>query len=317
MRDPYQILGVKKTATAEEIKAAYRALAKKLHPDLNPGKKEIEQKFKEVTAAYDLLSDATTRGKFDRGEMDAMGNDRGFGGRRPPGGDPFAAHNFGGGFQGPRGGQQDPFSHFSDDLFADLFGGGRKRGTDHPRDNAQNKGADVTYALTVGFVDACMGIEQKVTLSSGKTVKVLIPAGTEDGAKLRLRDQGQAGNGSGSGDAIIAISVAAHPYFSRKNRDIYLETPIGIHEAILGAQITVPTLDGSVAVKVPPHSNSGTLLRLKRRGIPASGGSHAGDFFVRLKVILPEAPQPTLHDFIEKWSKKHAYDPREKIGWEK
>lgn len=320
MPDPYQILGVTKSATPEELKAAYRKLAKKLHPDLNPGKKEIEQKFKEVTAAYDLLSDPVTRAKFDRGEVDGMGNDRGFGGNRA---DPFAyagagrgGYSSAGGARAGFGSNADPFGSFSEDLFADLFGVGRKRGPGAQEARPRAKGVDVTYALSIGFLDACVGTKQRVTLSSGKTVDVQIPPGTEDGAKLRLKGQGQGAAGA-AGDAIVAISVATHPYFSRKERDIYLETPVSLPEALLGAQIKVPTLDGPVAVKVPPGSNSGTLLRLKGRGIPAHGGRPVGDFFVRLRVVLPDGPQPALSEFVEKWAIKNAYDPREKLGWDK
>ena len=315
MPDPYQILGVAKSVGADELKAAYRKLAKKLHPDLNPGKKEIEQKFKEVTAAYDLLSDPTKRAKYDRGEIDEMGNDRGF---ARGGGDPFAGA---GGFRrnssssanNARGG--DPFGSFSEDLFADLFGGGRRRGAGG-QDRPRAKGADITYALTVGFVDACVGTKQRVTLSSGKAVEVNIPPGTEDGAKLRLKGQGQAANLGDSGDAIVAISVVPHPYFTRKERDIYLDVPVSMPEVVLGANIRVPTLDGPVSVRVPRGANSGTLLRLKGKGIPAHGGKPEGDFFVRLRVMLPDVHDTSLTDFVEKWAKKHDYNPRLKLGWD-
>jgi DnaJ-class molecular chaperone len=319
MPDPYQTLGVSKAVSADELKAAYRRLAKKLHPDLNPGKKEIEQKFKEVTAAYDLLSDPAKRAKFDRGELDAMGNERGFGGGfggRGGRAEPFTQPRGAAGGRGGFGQNNDPFGSFSDDLFADLFGTGRRRGAAGAQERPRAKGGDVTYAMTVGFVDACLGVKQRVTLSSGKTVDVHIPPGTEDGAKLRLKGQGQHGGGD-AGDAIVAISVVPHPYFSRKERDIYLDTPVSLPEALLGAQIKVPTLDGPVAVRIPAATNTGALLRLKGKGVPAHGTRLAGDFFVRLRVVLPDGAQPALSEFVEKWAKKHAYDPREKLGWEK
>lgn len=320
MPDPYQILGVAKTASADELKVAYRKLAKKLHPDVNPGKKDIEQKFKEVTAAYDLLSDPAKRAKYDRGELDVQGNERA--GFARGGADPFgqtggfrAQYTSAGGRAGSGYGGADPFSSFSEDLFADLFGANRRRGAGG-QDRPRAKGADITYAMNVSFIEACLGGKQRVTLSSGKTVDVNIPPGTEEGAKLRLKGQGQPGAGD-SGDAIVEISVQPHPYFTRKGRDIYLEAPVSLPEAVLGANIKVPTLNGAVTVKIPRGANTGTLMRLKGKGIPAHGAaSQPGDFFVSLKVVLPENPDASLIDFIEKWAKKQAYDPRAKLGWE-
>lgn len=303
MADPYSILGVSKSASADEIKSAYRKLAKKLHPDLNPGKKDIETKFKEVTAAYDLLSDKDKRAKFDRGEIDAQGQERGFGG-----GDPFR-----GARRGRPGAGGDPFSHFGgmegmEDIFAEFMGGGRGR-----RNAPQQRGADVTYSLAVPFTEACLGGKRRVTLSSGKTIDVTIPPGTEEGHKLRLRGQGQEG-GAGAGDAIIEMHVEPHPYFIRKDNDITLEAPVSLPEAVLGATIKVPTLDGSVAVKVPKGANTGTSLRLKGKGIPVAKGD-AGDMFVKLKIMLPDPLPEDLGEIIEKWAKKNAYDPRKKLGW--
>jgi DnaJ-class molecular chaperone len=321
MADPYQILGVSKSATPEEMKAAYRKLAKKLHPDLNPGKKEIEQKFKEVTAAYDLLSDPAKRSKFDRGELDGMGNERA--GFNRGGADPFSSAGFRGNSYGAGGarcggagaGGADQFGGFSEDLFADLFGAGRRRGAG-AQDRPRTKGADLTYTMTVGFIEACMGSKQRVTLSSGKTVDVNIPPGAEEGSKLRLRGQGQGSLGD-TGDAIVEISIAPHAYFTRKDRDVYLDAPVSLAEALLGANIKVPTLDGTVAVRVPSGANSGTLMRLKGKGIPAHGSRLVGDLFVRLRVMLPDPPDKALTDLVEKWGKTHTYDPREKLGWEK
>jgi DnaJ-class molecular chaperone len=312
MADPYSILGVAKTASADEIKSAYRKLAKKLHPDVNPGRKDIEQKFKEVTAAYDLLSDKEKRARFDRGEIDAQGQERGFSGR---GGNPFG----GGGAQWrqQRGaGGEDPFSQFGgmegmEDIFAQFMGGGRGRkagGMPPPRGN------DVTYSLAVPFTEAVLGSKRRVTLSSGKTIDVTVPAGTDDGNKLRLRGQGEEGPG-GAGDAIIEMRIEPHPYFTRKDNDITLEAPISLPEAVLGASVKVPTLDGSVAVKVPANSSSGTILRLKGKGVPAAGKNAAGDMFVKLKIVLPETPSEDLATAMEKWAKKNDYDPRIKMGW--
>lgn len=307
MADPYQILGVSKSASADEIKSAYRKLAKKLHPDLNPGRKDIEHKFKEVTAAYDLLSDKDKRARYDRGEIDAQGQERGFGG-----GDPFrGAYRRG----GRTGAQADPFTGFGgaegfEDIFAHFMGGGRRGAS---QQQSPQRGGDVTYSLSVPFVDAANGGKQRVTLSSGKTIDVTIPPGTEEGHKLRLRGLGQEGP-AGTGDAIIEIHVQPHAFFTRKDNDIALEAPVSLPEAVLGATIKVPTLDGSVAVKVPKGANSGTTLRLKGKGIPAAKGD-AGDMFVKLKIVLPDPVTDDLSDVIEKWAKKHAYDPRKKLGW--
>ncbi len=324
MPDLYQTLGVSRTASQDELKVAYRKLAKKLHPDLNPGRKDIETKFKEVTAAYDLLSDPDKRAQYDRGEVDAMGNNKGTGGGYSRGGaDPFGGANSRGGFAGASQtragtGGGDAFGGFSEDLFADLFGVGRKRGSSGNAgyDRPRTKGADITYALSVGFIDACLGTKHRVTLSSGKVIDVNIPPGTEDGSKLRLKGQGQSSLGE-AGDAIVEIAVQPHGYFSKKGNDIYLDAPVSLPEAVLGANIKVPTLEGSVATKIPPNSNTGTLLRLKGKGVPPHQGQPAGDFFVRLKIVLPDGGDRDISDFIERWSRRHSYDPREKLGWDK
>lgn len=310
MSDPYQTLGVSKSASAADIKSAYRKLAKKYHPDVNPGRKDIEQKFKEITAAYDLLSDADKRARYDRGEIDAMGNERGFGG---PGGGFGGFGGMGGGrartwrtstgFGGENFGGINP-----DDIFAEFFGGkGRARPGAPPR------GSDIPYTITIPFVDACLGGKRRFTLASQKTVDVNIPQGTVDGDKLRLRGQGELGVG-GAGDAIIEIHVEPHAFFTRKDFDIHLEAPVSLQEAVMGANIRVPTLDGFVAVKVPQGANTGTTLRLKGKGVPRPRGE-PGDMFVKLKIILPDPVPGSLADLVEKWGKKNAYDPRKKLGW--
>jgi len=314
MPDPYQILGVAKTASASELKSAYRKLAKKLHPDVNPGRKDIEQKFKEITAAYDLLSDADKRARFDRGEIDGQGQERGFGGG-----------NYGGGWRnaGARSstGGEDPFSAFGgmDDIFAEFMNAGarKRRGPDpgpgpgFGPDMGGARGSDVTYKTNVSFIEACLGGKKRVTLTNDKTLEITIPPGIEEGHKLRLKGQGLPGIGAGSGDAIIEIHIEPHPFFTRKDRDIILEVPVSLPEAVLGANVTVPTLDGHVAVKIPKGANAGTTLRLKGKGV---AGSHAGDMFVKLKIALPDPVPQDLTDFIEKWAKKNAYDPRKKAG---
>lgn len=304
MSDPYQILGVLRSATEAEIKSAYRKLAKKLHPDMNPGRKDIEQKFKEVTAAYDLLSDKTKRARFDRGEIDDNGNERGFGGGDPFGGKRSGAHTrhsrsgpfgFGGGGVNP------------EDLFAEFFGGSRQRrgAFEEPEPAAQ----DVSYTITIPFVEACLGGKKRVTLNNKKTIDVNIPAGTEDGHKLRLRGLGHDG-----GAAIIEIKIAPHDFFRREGQDIHLDVPIGLHEAVLGGSITVPTLSGKVSLKVVKGANTGNVMRLKGKGVPSTKGD-AGDMFVKLQIVMPETISADLATFIEKWAKKNNYNPRGRLGW--
>lgn len=311
MSDPYKILGVEKSATAAEIKSAYRKLAKKLHPDVNPGRKDIEQKFKEVTSAYDLLSDEKKRARFDRGEVDAQGNERGFAGA---GADPFGgARNWGSYTRSGAG--ADPFAggFNAEDIFSEFMGG--MRGNRGERKRPPARGADVTYALAVPFTEASLGTKRRVTLESGKTIDVTIPPGTDEADKLRLRGQGQAGASGEAGDAIIEIHVEPHPYFVRKDNDMHLEVPISLPEAVSGGSVTVPTLDGHVSLKVPAGASSGTTLRLKGKGIP-TGKSTAGDMFAKLKIVMPDPVPDDLTEIIEKWAKKNDYDPRKKLGWE-
>lgn len=305
-RDPYEVLGVSKSATADEVKSAYRKLAKKLHPDVNPGRKDIEQKFKEVTAAYDMLSDADKRARYDRGEIDASGQERGFGGYDSRGGQTHRrsyTHS-----------DADPFAQFSgmegmEDIFAEFMGGKQgKRG----RQNT-GRGSDANYALTIPFTEACLGGKRRVTLSNEKTIDITIPPGINDGHKMRLRGQGMPGVSS-PGDAIVELHIEPHPYFTRKDNDLTLEAPISLPEALLGGTITVPTLTGPVAVKVPKGANNGTSLRLKGKGVP-HGKEQKGDMFVKLRVVLPDTVDAELAEAVEKWSKTHSYDPRKNMGW--
>jgi DnaJ-class molecular chaperone len=300
MRDPYQVLGVDKSASADVIKSAYRKLAKKLHPDVNPGKKDIEQKFKEVTAAYDLLSDTAKRARYDRGEIDAQGQERGFAGA---GAGPFGG---GGAWRGRTQASGDPFGQFgnADDIFAEFMNAARGRGGGA----GGGMPGETTYSLAIPFVEACLGGKKRVTLTQGKTIDVTIPAGVIEGHKLRLRGQGERG-----GDAIIEMHIEPHPYFTRKEHDIYIDVPVSLPEAVLGAGIRVPTLDGHVSVKVPKGANSGTTLRLKGKGVPM-GKNEAGDMFAKLTIMLPDAPSADLAEFVEKWAKKNSYDPRKKWG---
>ena len=297
MQSPYDILGVPQNASPDDIKKAYRKLAKKLHPDLNPGNKGVEQQFKDVSVAYDLLSDPEKRARFDRGEIDASGAER-------P--DRAFYRSYAGGREGQKyqGFNVDDDS-FVDDLFSNLFRQRRPERTMHLR------GADVTYLAEVDFVEAAVGAKKRLMLTDGKTLDVTIPPGTEDGQTLRLKGQGMPGTGGGQpGDAYIEIKVAPHPLFSRKGNDVHMEIAVTLPEATLGATITVPTIDGPVSLKVPRGSNTGSVLRLRGKGVLDRATAQRGDQYVRLKVMLPDPIDPALAEFIEKWSPHHPYSVR-------
>jgi DnaJ-class molecular chaperone len=306
MIDPYKVLGVNRSASDEEIKRAYRKLAKKLHPDLNPGDKKIESQFKETTAAYDFLSDPDKRRKYDRGEIDESGQPRGtrHSGSRPTGGTQQRRGGRGYGF-----GVEDD-ADFSDDLFSDFFGFGKD-----PRDSIKLKGADVSYQVRVPFLEAVLGTKQRLQLADGKTLEVQLPPGTDTGQTLRLKGQGLPGRGGApAGDAFVEITVEPHPVFSRDGNDVLVEVPITLYEAVLGATLNVPTIDGKVSVKVPAGANSGTQLRLRAKGVQAGKSGTRGDQYVRLVVVLPKEVDPDLKAEIEKSAKTHPYKVRGKLG---
>lgn len=298
MRNPYDVLGVEKGAGQADIKKAYRSLAKELHPDVNPGDKIVEQRFKEITAAYQLLNDANQRQKFDRGEINADGSPKrnfGFGGRS-------GATAGGGGFGG--------FEADADDLFGDLFG--RRKGA--RTRTASMRGKDVSYTVKIPFEESVLGVRRRIKLYDGKTIDVDIPPGTENGQTLRLKQQGMPGMGGGeTGDAFVEVQVEQHKFYERDGMDIFIDIPVTLGEAVLGAKITVPTLHGPVSVSVPRGANTGTSLRLKGKGVtPRKGGP--GDQYIRLKIMLPDKPDPDLIEFVENWSKDFDDDVRRKSG---
>lgn len=310
MRDPYEILGVSKTASEAEIKKAFRNLAKKHHPDTHAGDKNAQKKFQEISGAYDIIGDKEKRTKFDAGEIDAAGNPRGFdprqGGGFHPGG-PF------GGGQGARDfhftwdNQDSGHEGFSaEDIFADLLGGRARRGRQQPA-----RGEDFTVATTISFDEAARGGTRRVVVPNGEQIDVKIPVGVKDGQHVRIKGRGGAGrNGGPPGDILIQIAVAPHPTMSREGNDIRMELPITLKEAVLGGKVAVPTLTGTVALSVPANSNTGTTLRLKGKGI-APPSAAAGDLYVKLVVTLPERPDADLANFVEGW--KADYDPRAKM----
>lgn len=301
MEDPYKTLGVAKDASPEAIRSAYLKLAKRHHPDLNPGDAKAEEAFKAIASANDLLSDPEKRGKFDRGEIDAAGQEHaprssyrdhaeGESGRR---------YNRAGATAG--GWNEQEFG----DIFSSMFGEGRQAGSAGPR-----RGADASYSLSTSFLDALNGATLRLTLPDGIALEVKVPPGTTDRQVLRLRGKGEPGrDGAPAGDARIEIRVAPHRYFVRDGRDVRMILPVTIREAALGGEVEVPTPRGVVRMQVPPHSDDGTELRLKGRGVPAHGGAPAGDLYAKLNVVIGP-PDEALEAFLRDWKPEHAPDPR-------
>jgi DnaJ-class molecular chaperone len=302
MQDPYTTLGVARDATADQIRRAYRKLAKQHHPDLNPGNSAAEERFKEVSAANELLSDPEKRGKFDRGEIDAAGQER------AP--EPSYRHyaeaepgrRYGSAGAAPGEWSADDLS----DLFGDVFDQDRRASGTAPR-----RGRDAHYTLSIAFLDAVNGATRRLTLPDGGTLDVKIPHGSSDGRVLRLRGKGGAGrNGGPDGDALIEIHVEPHRFFTRDGQDLRLELPVTLAEAVLGGPVEVPTPGGPVRMRVPPGSDTGTELRLRGRGVPAHGGQPAGDLYAKLRVVLGK-PDAALAAFLRDWKPEHPDNPRQ------
>jgi DnaJ-class molecular chaperone len=291
--DPYTVLGVEKGASQDEIQKAYRRLAKKLHPDLNPGNKRAEDQFKEVSVAYDVLGDPDKRARFDRGEIDATGAERPkqhFYRDFADSGSPYASDAGFADFAG------------SEDILSEIFG---RAG----RTTMRMRGPDVHYRLDLDFLDAINGGKRQITLPDGSVLDVNIPPGTRDGQILRLRGKGRPGVGGGPpGDALIEVEVRPHRFFTRKGDDIHVELPVSLSEAVLGGKVEVPTPSGAVTMTVPKWANTGTVLRLRGKGVPRVDGSR-GDELVTLRVVLPEKPDPELEKFVAHW--RGAYSPRQ------
>lgn len=323
MADPYSRLGVARTASEKEIKSAYRKLAKQLHPDRNKDNPKAAERFSDVTKAYDLLSDKDKRAQFDRGEIDADGNPL----------NPFAGMGAGMGSRGGYGGAQRGYREqdmggFSPDdmdlgdLFEGLFGGGRtrtnpgagaRRGFGQRPPPPKKRGADIQYRLAVPFVDAAAGHDQRITLADGKAINLKLPVGVTDGTQMRLRGKGHSGPG-GDGDGIVVIEVGAHPFFRRDGDNIRMDLPITLNEAIRGAKVKCPTVDGPVMLTIKPGTNGGTVMRLAGKGWTKHGskkGTERGDQLVTLEIQLPEdleKLEQQLGDWVD------PARPREKFG---
>ncbi|MFJ6322554.1 MULTISPECIES: DnaJ C-terminal domain-containing protein [unclassified Rhizobium] len=300
-RDPYEVLGVKRDAPQKDIQSAYRKLAKKLHPDLNPGDKQAEDKFKEVSAAYGIVGDEEKRVRFDRGEIDSSGAEQ-------------APRNYYRDYaakEGQRGPYQNTggFADFgdADDMFSSFFSR-RSRG------QSQMQGQDRQYSMEVDFLDAINGAKKQISLPDGPALDVQIPPGTRDGQTLRLKGKGDPGfNGGPAGDALISVHVRPHRFYTRDGDDIRLELPISLTEAVLGGKIRVPTPSGAVTVTLQPNSNTGKVLRLKGKGAPVRGKDN-GDAYVSLKIVLPDTPDPELTRFVSEWEAGKTQDPRKTMG---
>lgn len=294
-RNPYDVLGVKKEASEDEIRSAYRKLAKRYHPDLNPGNKEAEARFKEIAAANELLSDKDKRARYDRGEIDESGAER-----------PHA-YAWRGFAEGASGDKYHTAEGINPEDLDELFGmfGRRREGG-----GFRMRGPDQHYVLTVDFLDAVNGAKKRLELGPGRTLDVTVPAGVRDGQVLRLKGQGAPGFGGGpAGDALIEVHVAPHPIFRRDGDDIHIELRVTLAEAVLGARVSAPTPTGDVTVSIPPSSNTGRVLRLRGKGVRRADGTH-GDEYVTLKVVLPDGADPELAAFLKDWAPKHPYDPR-------
>ena len=313
--DPYRTLGVAKSATPEQIKVAYRRLAREHHPDTQNGDKAAESRFKDISNAYGLLSDPAKRRRFDAGEIDAGGNPRpgsqagGYGTYKRN----TSSGGFGFGFGAGKASDAKPGAKPGAEPGAKPEEDKKSRFNAFFRDkpSIKAKGADVSYTLKVSILDAAMGAEKTVRMTTGKTLKVTIPPGTENGQVLRLKDQGMKGLGGGkSGDALVEILIEAGGAFTADGLDIHSEEPVTLPEAVLGARIEVQTIHGPVLVTVPEGSNSGTKLRLKGKGSQRTGSDVRGDHYVTLKVVLPKDEDGAFKAFVKKWAAKNPYRVR-------
>jgi len=300
--DPYAALGVAKSATQDQIRKAYKKIARESHPDLNPGDPKAAARFKAASAANDLLKDADKRARFDRGEIDASGQERPerkFYREYAEG--PEATYHTSRGFE--------DFGDYSD-VFADLFGQ-RGRGA-RGAEGVRMRGQDAHYTLTVGLLEAARGATRRITMPDGSVLDVKIPEGLADGQTIRLRGKGGPGiGGAEAGDALVTVSVEPHGFFRREGEDIHVELPVTLDEAVLGGKVEVPTIDGRVALAIPKGASSGRVLRVRGKGVKR--GDRRGDQLVTLKIVAPPEVDTELENFFRGWREGHAYDPRKGV----
>ena len=302
-QDPYSVLGVSRASSPDEIRKAYRKLAKQYHPDRNQGDPKAEEKFKSISAAFDIIGDEEKKRRYDAGEIDADGNERPTMRRGPYGGagaGPFRQQTRGG--AGGNAGFED-----ISDIFSDFFGRGGGGG---PRRPQPQRGEDIRYRLTVDFLEAARGVSKRVVLQDGRTVDVAVPEGLRDGQTLRLRGRGGQGIAGGpAGDVLVEITVSPHAVYRLEGDDISLDLPITLKEAVLGAKVEVPTLTGAVTIKLPPNTSSGMSFRLRGKGLKNPKTGDYGDLYAKTKIVLPEKTDGKLAEFVENWS-GDAGDPR-------
>jgi DnaJ-class molecular chaperone len=320
MRDPYEVLGVQRGASAAAIKSAYRKLAKKHHPDSNKNDPKAAERFSEINSANEIIGDEDKRKQFDRGEIDAEGKPRfqGFPGRDPRGragspGGGFESYSFRtGGAGGTAGGAG------FEDILNSMFGGATRgqrpgAGSQFEFDSGGiGLDLDLSVAMTVSLEEAVQGVEKRVRLPNGKELNVKIPAGVTTGQQIRLRGQGETAQGHRPGDLLITVSIATHPFFKVDGSDLRIDLPITLYEAVLGAKVRVPTLGSAVELSIPKNTSSGRTFRLKGKGLPKSGGT--GDLFVTTRIILPDGNDSELEALMQKWRDGHPYNPRSDFG---
>ncbi len=317
MRDPYEVLGVQRGASAAAIKSAYRKLAKKHHPDANKGDPKAANRFAEINSANEIIGDEDKRKQFDRGEIDADGKPRfqgfpggGAGARGGPGG--FESYNF---RTGPGGGAGGSFEDILNSMFGNAARGGARGGRSGPFEfdtGGVGLDLDLSVAMTVSLEESVNGGEKRVRLPTGRELNVKIPAGVASGQQIRLKGQGETAQGHPPGDLLITVTVAPHPFFKVDGIDLRIDLPVTLYEAVLGGKVRVPTLGSAVELSIPKNTSSGRTFRLKGKGLPKAGAT--GDLYVITRIILPDGNDAELEALMQKWRDGHPYNPRSELG---
>src|SRR5829696_1974548 len=320
MRDPYEVLGVPRGASAAAIKSAYRKLAKKHHPDNNKNDPKAAARFSEINSANEIIGDEDRRKQFDRGEIDADGKPRfqGFSGSGFPGGDPRGRARGTGGFESTFRTGGGPGGAGFEDILNSMFGGAARGGrpgggrTFEVDTGGIGLDLDLNVTMAVSLEESVKGGEKRVRLPTGKELNVRIPAGVVAGQQIRLKGRGETAPGHPPGDLLITVSIAPHPFFKVEGSDLRLDLPITLYEAVLGGKVRVPTLGSAVELSIPKNTSSGRTFRLKGKGLPKAGGT--GDLFVAIRIILPDGNDAELEALMEKWRDSHPYNPRSDFG---